>query len=316
MPRLERETRLSTPTVSITQQPGVPATSSTSSSPRDNRISWSANLPFIGVHLACGLVLWTDVSPIALVIGFATLAIRMFGLTGGYHRYFCHKSFKTTRVFQFALAWLGAAAAQKGPLWWAGHHRSHHRHADTEDDVHPPGVKGFFWAHAGWIMSPINRPTKFEWVQDLVKYPELCWLDRNHYVAPISLGVVLFVLGQWLSAAYPQLGTNGWQLLVIGLFCSTTILYHVTFAVNSFGHRYGSRRYDTNDVSRNSLWLALVSGGEGWHNNHHRYPTSERQGFYWWEIDPTHYAIVLLSWVKVVWDVRGPAPAVLLEGAG
>ena len=257
----------------------------------------------------------TGVSPTALALGFLTLATRMFGLTAGYHRYFCHRAFKTSRLFQFVLALLGTAAAQKGPLWWAGHHRSHHRHSDTEEDVHPPGVKGFFWAHAGWIMSPANQRTKTEWMPDFLKYPELRWLDDNHYVVPIGLGVALFFLGEWLASAYPGLGTSGWQLVVIALFCSTTLLYHATFAVNSIGHQYGNRRYETTDESRNSLWLALVTGGEGWHNNHHRYPASERQGFYWWEIDFTHYGVVLLSWLRVVWDVRGPAPAVLHEGA-
>ena len=269
------------------------------------------SLPFIGIHLACLAVVWTGVSTTALAVGFLTLAVRMFGLTAGYHRYFCHKAFRTTRVFQFVLAWLGTSAAQKGPLWWAGHHRSHHRYSDTEEDVHPPGVKGFFWAHAGWIMSRKNQPTKVEWVPDLVKFPELVWLDQNHYIAPISLGLALFFLGEWTEEIYPALGTNGWQMVVVALFCSTTVLYHATFAVNSIGHLFGSRRYVTNDESRNSLLLALVTGGEGWHNNHHRYPTSERQGFYWWEIDFTHYGVVLLSWLRIVWDIRGPVPSVL-----
>ena len=256
----------------------------------------------------------TGVTPVALLVGLATLLTRMFSLTAGYHRYFCHRSFKTTRAFQFVLAWLGAAAAQRGPLWWAGHHRLHHRHADIDEDIHPPGVKGFAWAHAGWVMSTRNEATRFELVPDLAEYRELRWLDTNHYVAPLSLGVVLFALGQWLAVAYPQLGTSGWQLVVVGLFCSTTVLYHVTFAVNSIGHRFGRRRYETDDASRNSLWLVLLTAGEGWHNNHHRYPASERQGFYWWEIDMTHYGVVLLSWLRVVWDIRGPAPTVLHEG--
>ena len=279
------------------------------------RVDLLRSIPFISVHLLCLAVFWTGLSATALGIAFLTLALRMFGLTAGYHRYFCHKAFKTSRPFQFVLAWLGMSAAQYGPLWWAGHHRSHHRHSDTEKDVHPPGVKGFFWAHAGWIMCPANQRTKVEWVPDLVKYPELRWLDRNHYLAPVSLGVALWFLGEWLAAAYPGLQTNGWQLVVVAMFCSTTVLYHVTFAVNSFGHQFGSRRYDTNDESRNSLWLALVTGGEGWHNNHHRYPASERQGFYWWEIDFTHYGIALLSRLGIVWDVRGPSSAVLQEGA-
>lgn len=279
----------------------------------DYEIHWFGNLPFLGVHLGCLLVLMTGVSTTAVLIAFITLSVRMFGLTGGYHRYFCHRSFKTSRVFQFVLAYLGAAAAQMGPLWWAGHHRSHHRHSDTAEDVHSP-LQGFFWAHAGWIMSPRNQPTKIEWVPDFAKFPELCWLNRNHYVAPISLGVALFALGQWLERAHPELGTNGWQLVVVALFCSTTLLYHVTFAVNSLGHRVGRRRYETPDASRNSLWLALITGGEGWHNNHHRLPTSERQGFYWWEIDPTHYVLVVLSWFGIVWGIRGPSQAVLEEG--
>ena len=280
-----------------------------------DRIKWLRNTPFLGVHAACLLVWWTGVTPLALLVGVVTLFARMFGLTAGYHRYFCHRSFKTTRVFQFVLAWLGAASAQRGPLWWAGHHRLHHRHADTEEDVHPPGVKGFAWAHAGWLMSARNEPTRFEWVPDFAQYRELRWLDANHYVAPVSVVLALFCLGEWLSVAYPALETTGLQLVVIGFFWSTTVLYHVTFAVNSFGHLFGRRRYDTNDGSRNSFWLALLTAGEGWHNNHHRYPASERQGFYWWEIDATHYGVVILSWFRLVWDIRGPAPAVVQEGS-
>lgn len=272
------------------------------------------NLPFITVHVACLAIFWTGISPVALSLGFLTLAIRMFGLTGGYHRYFCHKSFKTTRIFQFILAWIGTAAAQRGPLWWAGHHRSHHRHADTTEDIHPPGVKGVFWAHAGWVMSRKNHRTKTEWVPDLMQNRELVWLDKNHYIAPITLGVILFYAGEWIGTTYPALNTSGWQMLVVAFFCSTTVLYHVTFAVNSVGHLLGSRRFKTDDDSRNSFWLALVTGGEGWHNNHHRYPGSERQGFYWWEIDFTHYVIVLLSWCGLVWNVRGPSIGVLQEG--
>jgi len=280
-----------------------------------DRIEWMRNVPFLGVHFCCVFVLWTDITWVAFGVGLVTLLVRMFGLTAGYHRYFCHRSFKTSRIFQFVLAWLGAAAAQRGPLWWAGHHRLHHRHADTDTDVHPPGVKGFFWAHTGWLMSARNEPTRIEWVPDFARFRELRWLDSNHYVAPVSLAVALYVLGEWLAQTSPTLGTNGWQMLVVGLFWSTTILYHVTFAVNSLGHQVGTRRYDTDDDSRNSFWLALLTAGEGWHNNHHRYPSSERQGFYWWEVDLTHYGVVLLSWFRIVWDIRKPSLAVLSEGA-
>ena len=280
----------------------------------EQRVTWTTNLPFLGVHAGCVLVLWTGVSPLAAGVGLVTLLVRMFGLTGGYHRYFCHHSFKTTRVFQFTLAAVGSAAAQKGPLWWAGHHRSHHRYSDTDADVHPPGVKGFYWAHMGWVMSPANVRTRTEWVPDLVRFPELRWLDRHHYAPPVCLAVGLFMLGTWLGRTQPQLGTSGLQLLAVAFFLSTTLLYHLTFAVNSVGHTVGEQRYATRDASRNGLLLALVTAGEGWHNNHHRYPTSERQGFYWWEIDMTHYLVVLLAWLGIVWDVRGPSAEVLAEG--
>ncbi len=279
-------------------------------------IGWLGGLPFLGVHAACLAVLWTGVSPVAFAVGTLTLLTRMFGLTAGYHRYFCHRSFRTSRAFQFVLAWLGASAAQMGPLWWAGHHRSHHRHSDTGDDVHSPAAQGFLVAHFGWILSRANQRTKAEWVPDLLRFPELRWLDRNHYLAPLALGATLFALGEWLAAVRPDLGTSGAQLVVVALFWSTTLLYHLTFAVNSLAHRYGSRRYETDDHSRNLWWLALITAGEGWHNNHHRYPASERQGFYWWECDLTHYGIVVLSWLGIVWQVRGPAAAVLEEGAG
>jgi len=288
--------------------------------PSDRRkeapINIVASIPFLIVHLGCILVLWTGVGAFALAVGFVTLAVRMFGLTGGYHRYFCHKTYQTSRAFQFVLAAIGTSAAQMGPLWWAGHHRHHHAHADTDEDVHPPGVKGFFWAHAGWVMSPTNWPTRWERVKDFARYRELVWLDNYHYLAPAALVATLYFLGELLASAYPALGTSGAQLVVVGFFLSTTLLYHVTFAVNSVGHTLGSRRYETNEESTNSLLLALLTGGEGWHNNHHRYPNSERQGFYWWEIDPTHYVLVMLSWLGIVWDIRGPSEQVLQEGMG
>ena len=300
--------------MSDTSLTGTAEAAGAAASIEQDRIQWLRNLPFLAIQIACLLVFWTGVSSTAVVVGLLTLLVRMFGLTAGYHRYFCHRAFRTSRAFQFVLAWLGASAAQRGPLWWGGHHRWHHRHADTEQDVHPPGVKGMLWAHAGWIMSAGNDRARVEWIRDFARYPELRWLDAHHYVAPVSLGAALFGLGHWLGAAYPGLGVNGAQLVVVALFCSTTLLYHVTFAVNSIGHCFGSRRYETRDASRNSFWLALVTAGEGWHNNHHRYPASERQGFYWWEVDLTHYGVVLLSWLGLVWDVRGPSADVIREG--
>lgn len=237
----------------------------------------------------------------------------MFGITGGYHRYFSHRSYKTGRVFQFILGFIGASAAQKGPLWWAAHHRHHHRHSDTEEDLHSPRINGLWWAHLGWVISPKFVDTNIEAVRDLAKFSELRWLNDNHHIAPISLGVFTFFLGVALNYWFPGLGTNGFQMLIWGFFISTVLTYHATFCINSFTHMIGRRRFKTTDDSRNSLPLALITMGEGWHNNHHRYPGSEKQGFYWWEIDLSHYVLTVLSWLGIVWDLRVPPEAIYEE---
>lgn len=260
---------------------------------------------FWGIHVACLAVIWVGISWVAVAVCIALYLLRMFAITGGYHRYFSHRTYETSRFFQFVLGFLGATAAQKGPLWWASHHRHHHQHSDTEDDVHPPS-KGFWWSHVGWVISAQYNETNLSLVRDLAKYPELRWLDRNHAYAPIILAVVVFFFGSTLQYVAPSLNTSGWQMLVWGFFVSTTLLYHGTFTINSLTHRYGRRRFDTTDHSRNNFLFALVTLGEGWHNNHHRYPGSERQGFYWWEIDLAHYALKLLSWLGIVWNLRVP----------
>lgn len=269
---------------------------------------------FFAVHLMCLLIFFTGFSWVAFGVCMAFYFIRMFGITGGYHRYFSHRSYKTSRIFQFILGFIGASAAQKGPLWWAAHHRHHHRHSDTEEDLHSPKVNGVWWAHLGWVISPKYLDTNEEAVRDLAKYPELRWLNNNHHVAPIALGVFTFFLGFFLNRYYPGLGTTGFQMLVWGFFVSTVLTYHATFCINSFTHMIGNRRFKTTDDSRNSLPLALITMGEGWHNNHHRYPGSEKQGFYWWEIDLSHYVLKVLSWFGIVWDLRVP-PAAIYEEA-
>jgi len=256
------------------------------------------------VHFACFAAIWTGVSWIAALVCFALYVIRMFAITGAYHRYFSHRTYKTSRWFQFVLAWIGASSAQKGPIWWASHHRHHHRHSDTPEDVHSPVVSGIYYAHLGWIMSTQFIETRKELVRDLLKFPELRWLDRNHLLPPTILGTAVFFLGVWLEHAYPELGTNGLQMLVVGFFISTVLLYHGTFCINSFTHLIGKRRFKTSDDSRNNWLLALITLGEGWHNNHHRYPGAERQGMYWWEIDISHYILKVLSWFGLVWDLR------------
>lgn len=268
---------------------------------------------FWAVHVACILALWTGVSWIAVVVCFALYAIRMFAITGGYHRYFSHRSYKTSRPFQFILALLGASAAQKGPIWWASHHRHHHRHSDTPEDLHSPIISGIYYAHIGWVLSSEFVNTRYELVKDLMAFPELRWLEKYNLIPPVFLAACTFFLGVWLQAAYPSLHTSGLQMLVWGFFISTVITYHATFCINSFVHLIGSRRFNTTDSSRNNLILALITFGEGWHNNHHHYQSSEKQGFYWWEIDISHYILKILSWFGLVWDLRVPPERVYNE---
>ncbi len=258
-----------------------------------------AAVPFWGVHLVCLLVFFVDFSWGAVAVCGATFVTRMFGITAGYHRYFSHRAFKTGRVFQFILAFLGTTSAQKGVLWWAANHRIHHKNSDLEGDLHSPSRSGFWWSHLGWILAPDHEETQYSKIPDLAKYPELRWLNEHFLVPPTMLAVALYLVGG-----------AGW--LVWGFFVSTTLLWHTTFMINSLAHVYGSRRYETNDTSRNNLWLAIATMGEGWHNNHHSFMNSARQGFYWWEIDATYYILKALSWIGVTWDLIEP-PARLFE---
>lgn len=272
---------------------------------QDNKtIDWVGSIPFFAVHLMCLFVFWVEFSWTALAICLALVYIRLFGITAGYHRYFSHRSFKTSRWFQFVLAVLGNSAAQMGPLWWAAHHRKHHRYSDKDEDVHSPGIHGLFWSHVGWILCAKNMPTDEKVVRDLATYPELRFINRYHVLAPTLLGVFVFYFGVFLNSAWPSLGVTGFQLLIWGFFVSTVILYHLTFSINSLAHVFGSRRFDTPDKSRNNAILGLLLMGEGWHNNHHRYPGAESQGIFWWEIDITHYILKGLSFWGVVWDLR------------
>jgi stearoyl-CoA desaturase (Delta-9 desaturase) len=274
--------------------------------PARDRCDVFATVPFAVVHAACLLVFWTGVSTAAVLACATMYAVRMFAITAGYHRYFSHASYKTSRAFQFVLAWLGASAAQKGPLWWASHHRHHHATSDGGDDVHSPVTGGLWWSHVGWIVSRRYVETNWPYVRQLARYPELRWINRYHLVPPMTLAAALCGFGEALRRWAPSAGTDARQILVWGFFVSTVLVYHATFAVNSIGHVYGTRRFRTPDESRNNLWIALFTFGEGWHNNHHFSPATERQGLLWWELDMTHCALVALSWLGLVWDLRPP----------
>lgn len=284
---------------------------------KDKRaISWGPSLPFFGLHAACLPALWVGAAPVELLVAAGAYVARMFAITGGYHRYFSHASYRTGRLFQFCLAWLGAASAQKGPLWWAGHHRNHHLYSDTDKDIHSPVRDGFWWSHVGWILSDRFDRTDWKSIASFARFPELRFLDRWHWLAPASLAVAMYVLGSLAARYLPSLGTSGPRLLLWGFAVSTVALYHATFCINSLAHVWGGRRFATADDSRNNLWLALLTLGEGWHNNHHRAQYSERQGFYWWEVDLTHYALKALSWLGLVWDLREPDASVYEEARG
>jgi stearoyl-CoA desaturase (delta-9 desaturase) len=268
---------------------------------------------FFLIHAAVLLVFVVGFSWIAIVVCLALYFVRMFAITGAFHRYFSHRTYKTSRAFQFFLGFLGTTAAQKGPLWWASHHRHHHAHSDTEEDMHSAKVHGVWFSHVGWILCSHFIEPRLELVKDLTRYPELCWLDKYNLLPPILLAAGTYILGEVCNFYWPWLGTDGLQMLVWGFFVSTVLLYHGTFAINSVAHLVGKKRFNTGDESRNSLALAIITLGEGWHNNHHRYPGSERQGFYWWEIDITHYILKTLSLFGLVWDLREPPERIYLE---
>ena len=258
-------------------------------------------IPFVLAHLACLAAIWTGVHTTDLIIAAGLYALRMFGVTAGYHRYFAHRSFKTSRAFAFFLGFLAQSSAQRGILWWAGNHRQHHRFSDTDNDVHSPVLRGFWHAHLGWFFTEKHRDTDLAAVPDLAEYPELVWLDRHTYLPAVLTGLVV-----WLMA--------GWSGLVVGFLWSTVVLWHATFSINSLAHVVGRRRYVTGDHSRNNLWLALLTFGEGWHNNHHHYQSAARQGFRWYEIDVSYYLLKALAAAGLVWDLRSPpAPVVRSE---
>ena len=278
------------------------------------RFEWSRAVPFIVLHLGCLGVIWTGWSWTAVGVAAGLYFVRMIAVTGLYHRYFCHRAFKTSRPVQFGFALLGLTAVQRGPLWWSAVHRHHHQHSDDEHDTHSPGVKGFVWSHIGWLTSSRNFPTDYSRGRDLAKFPELVFLNRFDILGPLALAAALFGAGALLQAFAPGLGTTGGQLVVWGFFISSVFLFHGTCAVNSFAHTLGTKRYETGDESRNSLVLALITLGEGWHNNHHQHQATARQGFYWWEIDISYYLLRGLAALGLVWDLR-PVPKAAYDEA-
>src|SRR5215813_11510762 len=267
--------------------------------PNGSSISVVQAIPFLTIHLLSLGVFFFSFHWSYLITCLMVLVVRMFFVTAGYHRYFSHRSYKTSRAFQFVIAFMAQTSAQKGVLWWAAHHRHHHRFSDQEDDLHSPTLFGFFWSHVGWIISEKYNDKRFDYIGDFAKFPELRWLNKYHLVPPAILAVALFLV-------------RGLPLVFCGVCLSTVLLWHDTFTINSLSHLFGSRRYDTTDTSKNNWLLALMTLGEGWHNNHHHYMASARQGFFWWEIDITFYTLKAFSWCGLVRDLR-KVPAHLLS---
>jgi len=257
--------------------------------PNGARIQLVSSLPFVLIHIAALAIFLVPFKWYYALTCFLAYEVRMFFVTAGYHRYFSHRSFKTSRWFQFVIAWMAMSSSQKGVLWWAAHHRHHHRYSDQEDDLHSPTLFGFWWSHVGWILSDKYNETRFDYIGDFAKYPELRWLNKYNLVPPAVLGVTMYLIGG--------------------------LPWHGTFTINSLSHIFGKRRFPTTDTSKNNWLLALVTLGEGWHNNHHYYMASARQGFYWWEVDITYYTLKVLSWFGFVRELRRVPEKILAEGA-
>ncbi|MCX5468082.1 acyl-CoA desaturase [Acinetobacter nematophilus] len=280
-------------------------------SSESKQIQWLRIIPFIILHLACLGIFYVGVSGFAVIFMLLFYLIRMFSITAFFHRYLSHKTFQTSRIVQFVFVLIGTMSAQRGPLWWAAHHRYHHRFTDTEHDPHS-STYGFWYSHLGWFLNDYNFATRKEVVKDWLKYPELVWLDRFSLIIVLLTAVSIYALGEWLAIVYPSLATSGLQLLVWGFVVSTVLLIHATLCINSLAHLYGSRDFETEDQSRNNLFLSIITLGEGWHNNHHYYAGSVRQGFYWWQIDITYYVLRMMSWLGLVWGLK-PIPTRVYE---
>jgi stearoyl-CoA desaturase (delta-9 desaturase) len=284
----------SEPETRATKADGLPLSASLGA------FDWGGFIPFALCHFAALGAIWSGVTWQAVLVCVVLYWARIFGVTAGYHRYFSHRAFKTSRPVAFVLAFLAQSTAQKGALWWAAHHRGHHLYSDSERDLHSPRQHGFMYSHLGWLFYQSDE-TDWKRIRDFAKYPELVWLDKYYLVPPIALGFAV-----WLFF--------GWSGLFIGFFLSTILTWHCTFLINSLAHVWGKRRFDTKDDSRNNWLLALITMGEGWHNNHHRYMRSARNGFYWWEVDPTYYLLLGMEKLGLIWDLERPPVRVLDEG--
>ncbi len=261
------------------------------------------NLPFLLFHLTPVAAFFVDFRWSLIGVAAFMYFLRMFAITGFYHRYFSHRGFTVrNRFVQFCMALLGTMCIQQGPLWWASHHRHHHKYSDQDEDMHSPIRQGFWQSHVLWIFTVQDHPHyKQKELKDFKDFPEIQWLDRWYMAGPVIAGIALFLIG-------------GLPWLVWGLGISTVFLWHGTFTINSLSHVYGNQRYVTGDTSRNNWLLAFVTLGEGWHNNHHAYQGGAKAGFYPHEIDITYYLLKVMQLCGLITHMGRPPQRVLEQG--
>jgi len=280
---------------------------------RQSRMGIFFFLVMLSFHIGALQIFNFQWSWFAFGIFFISYVMKIVGVTMGYHRYFAHRSFKTSRFFQFIMALAGSSAIQGGVLWWAGHHRGHHHHSDEEEDLHSPVTHSIFHSHLGWMWArDCFKPIKYK-LLDFARFPEIRFLNKNYVLLMIIQGLSFYLLGEYLGQAYPLLQTSGWQFFVWGFLFATVWTWHITFSINSICHLFGSKQYNSHDESRNNWLFAILAFGEGWHNNHHKYGWSARNGFFWWEWDPIYYMLKVLEKLGIVWDLRTPSPAQLVD---
>jgi len=249
------------------------------------------------LHLGCLGVFFVPFDSHAVAIFCGAYLIRGFGVSVIYHRYFAHRTFRTSRVMQFLFGLYGTTTVLGGPLWWAQTHREHHRHADTPDDIHSPRYQGFVYSHCGWFLTHAHRDVDLSKVSDLARFPEMMFLER--------WGGAFKLL--YIGCAYWLFGVVG---LVWGFFVPTVVVIQMVHWIQSVSHSLGGyRRYPTPDESRNHWLFGVVSMGEGFHHNHHAFPASARLGLLWWEIDVGYYLLVGLAWLRLIRDLRVPVTA-------
>jgi stearoyl-CoA desaturase (delta-9 desaturase) len=243
---------------------------------------------------------WTNLA-VALALHWIAVG---FGISLGYHRLHTHRGFKTSKAFEYFLAICGTLTLEGGPMFWVATHRQHHQLSDQEGDPHSPRDGGF-WAHMGWILFGDTHHNNTElmgkYAPDLGREPFYRWLNTYHYLPLTTLGLILLAVG-------------GWSMVLWGIFLRVIVGLHATWLVNSATHMWGSRRFETRDDSRNSWWVALLTFGEGWHNNHHAHPVSARHGLAWYEFDISWITLRILNAFGIVRDlkvakVRQPLPA-------